>query len=64
MTYQEGGHHDCGQGKENEIQEAGGGSRVSQTESQRQGDIYTQDCDTSLLFCAPVILFETGKMSN
>ena len=37
---QEGGHHDCRQGKENKIQEAGGGSRVSQTEPQRQGDIY------------------------
>ena len=36
---QEGGHHDCRQGAENEIQEAGGGSRDCQTKPQRQGAV-------------------------
>ena len=50
---QERGHHDCRQGAENEIQEAGGGSRNRQTESQRQGAvIFTMraDAEKSIVF--------------
>ena len=53
MALQEGGHHDCRQGEENEIQEAGGGSRDRQTEPQRQGAVIftTMRADAeSLLF--------------
>ena len=43
-------------------------ARESVRQNLRDKVIFTQDCDTSLLFCAPatapVILFETGKMSN
>ena len=50
---QERGHHDCRQGAENEIQEAGGGSRNRQTKSQRQGAvIFTMraDAEKSIVF--------------
>ena len=39
-------------------------ARESVRQNLRDKVIFTADCDTSLLFCAPVILFETGKMSN
>ena len=51
--FQEGGHHDCRQGAENEIQEAGGGSRDCQTKPQRQGAvIFTMctDAEKSIVF--------------
>ena len=68
---QERGHHDCRQGAENEIQEAGGGSRNRQTKSQRQGAvIFTMraDAEKSIVFHLQFTLtwyyFENDKMSD